>query len=373
MSETGDAKVQPVAVGEIVDRKSKIVDADPGTSIPAPVSPYTLVLTHDVDHLCMRRIRPFSRRHLALVKDLVARNFVRLVFGRISLADYAASLELALELPLVMLGLVPDPWEESIEAITRLEEEFGFRSTFFFMPFADEAGHTPAGLPAPVHRASNYRLADYRNLLGSLVERGWEVGLHGIDCHTGEAAARREKAELARVLGAQPAGCRMHWLYSTERLNQHLKDAGFAYNATLGYNDRVGFPDGRARPYVEMESGLAILPLAIQDCALLRADHANLAPQAAWDRISRILESARASGAVVTVLWHNDSFVPPRCWHRLYRRLLEQARADNACVVRSMDVVNELGGGPALHVPVLLRRPERPTRTVTVSVYATSG
>jgi len=366
MSETGEVKVRPVAVGEIVDRESKIVDTAPSPSTSSPASPYTLVLTHDVDHLCMRRARPFSRRHLALVKDLVARNFVRLVTGRISLADYAASLALALKLPLVMFGLVSDPWEKSIEAITTLEEEFGFRSTFFFMPFADEAGHTPAGLPAPVHRASNYRLADYRELLGSLVERGWEVGLHGIDCHTGEAAARRERAELARVLGAQPVGCFMHERETTEKLNQHLKDAGFAYNATLGYNDRVGFPDGRARPYVEMESGLAILPLAIQDCALLRADHANLAPGAAWERISRILESARENGAVVTVLWHNDSFLPPRCWHRLYRRLLEQARSDNARVVRSIDVVSELGGGPALHVPVLLRRAERPTRSLSV-------
>lgn len=301
----------------------------------SPGFPYVLVLTHDVDQLSFRDMPFLGREQLALVKALVAGNLGRWLRGHISLRDYVASLLTAFSLPLVLLRLLPDPLEQSIGLVTAIEDEFGARSTFFFIPFAGRAGHIAPGVPASKHRTSWYRLADYAGLVRFLVARGWEVGVHGIDCHLSQAAAAaRERAELAAIVGPDyPIGVRMHWLYSSPSLYRNLAEAGYAYDATLGWNDRIGFPDGRYRPFADDDTGLVVVPLNIQDVALLRRDHMNLKPEQAWQAIEAVLDEAREHGAVVTVLWHNDSFLPPRCWAGLYRRILARARADGAAMV----------------------------------------
>jgi hypothetical protein len=151
-------------------------------------------------------------------------------------------------------------------------------------------------------------------------------------------AARAERAELVALTGdGHPIGARMHWLYSTPALLGNLASARFSYDASLGYNDRIGFPrsDGNIRswPYVDRGTGLTVVPLAIQDVALLRSDHMDTRPAEAWRAIGRVLDEARRANAVVTVLWHNDSFLPPRCWAGLYRGLLARAQADGAAIV----------------------------------------
>ncbi len=323
----------------------------------------------------MRALPFLSRAQLALVKDLTYRNLKRLAQGRIALGDYLASLAMTIRLPLVALGLARDPWEQSIEQVMRIEDEFGARSTFFFMPFDRRAGHVKPGQAAPKYRASHYRLSDYAGLVRSLVERGWEVGIHGIDCHISPAAAAAERAELAAVVGdGYRIGVRMHWLYSSPELRRNLAQAGCAYDATPGWNDRIGFPRANGEPEVrgqgpgtrgqasvpghetpvsdsgsspaylpfrDTRTGLAVLPLAIQDVALLREDHMSLKPEQAWKAIEAVLDEAREHQAVVTVLWHNDSFLPPRCWAGLYRRILERARRDGAALERAVDAVSE--------------------------------
>ena len=333
-------------------------------------APYTVVLTHDVDHLSVRALPFLSRAQLALVKGLTYGNLKRLAQGRITISDYLASLAMAIRLPLVALGLARDPWEQSIEQVMRIEDEFGARSTFFLMPFSRRAGHVRPGQAAPKNRASHYRLSDYAGLVRSLVERGWEVGIHGIDCHISPAAAVAEHAELAAVVGdGYRIGVRMHWLYSSPELRRNLAQAGCAYDATPGWNDRVGFPRADEEPEVrgqgagtrgqapvsnprtpvsdsgsspvylpfqDPKTGLAVVPLNIQDVALLREDHMGLKPEQAWEAIKAVLDEAREHQAVVTVLWHNDSFLPPRCWAGLYRRLFEKAYADGARFARAI-------------------------------------
>ncbi len=334
-----------------------------GESAPLD-APYTLVLTHDVDHLSMRGLPFLSRAQLALVKALVFGNLRRVFRGRLELRDYVSSLALALKLPLVALGLCRDPWERSIEVVTQLEDRYGVRSTFFFMPFDRQPGHVQPGISASQNRASYYRVSNHADLIRSLTARGWEVGIHGIDCHVSAAAAAAERAELAAIVGQDyRIGVRMHWLYSSPELRRNLAEADYAYDATLGWNDRIGFPradeepgnrgqspNGDSplpgsspafRPFKDAETGLDILPLNIQDVALLRADHMDLGPEQAWKSIKAVLDEARAHQAVVTVLWHNDSLLPPRCWAGLYRRILEQARSDGAVVERAIDAVSE--------------------------------
>lgn len=308
-------------------------------TVPAG-APYTLVLTHDVDRLAWRGLGPRDREFWALVRALSFGALARFVSGHLGPAGWLSSLWLLARLPLVCAGLLPDPLAASIERICRLEARFGFRSTFYFLPFPYRSGRRPDGTPAPAARAGRYDISRHGGLLRRLETGGWEVGLHGIDCHVSAAAARDELAALCRALGRRVApGVRMHWLYSTPELRRHLAAAGFAYDTTLGSNDAIGFPENHDRPYRDLDSGLPVVPLAMQDVTLLRRDHLNLRPAAAWQAIDRMLVAARRRRAVVTVLWHNDSFLPPRGWHGLYRRLLARARRDRAAVLRARDVI----------------------------------
>ena len=297
-------------------------------------APYTVILTHDVDRLSFRGLPFAGREQAALLKDMVWGNATRTLRGRITPGDFLRSAAAALALPFTLAGLAPDLLENTFARITALEAEYGARSTFFFVPFARRAGHTPQGRPASAHRAVHYRLSDWAGLVRALVAQGWDVGVHAIDAHTDPRAADEERAALARIVGPRyPLGARVHWLYETPALNRNLAQAGYAYNATPGWNDSVGFPGGRYQPYTDAATGLPIVPLNIQDTTLLREDRMGLGPKAAWNAIERLLEEARRRRGVISVLWHNDSFVPPRAWDRLYRRLLERARADGAALL----------------------------------------
>jgi hypothetical protein len=70
--------------------------------------------------------------------------------------------------------------------------------------------------------------------------------------------------------------------------------------------------------------------LSIRDGALLSKKPAGLSREEAWREIEKVLEEARASGAVLTVLWHNNSFGPHRFWGELYEELFRRTRADGA-------------------------------------------
>ena len=280
-----------------------------------------------------------GRPALALARALSLGATSRLLSGRLTIGGYLRCLGLLVRLPLIIAGILRDPLRASIDRVTRMEEACAVRSTFFFMPRAHDPGHSPDITPAPRWRASRYRLSGHAGLIRTLVARGWEAGVHGIDCHVSIEAARAERAELLTILGpGAPVGVRMHWLYRSPALEFNLAEAGFAYDSTLGSNSSIGFPElpdgSRAlRPFADSETGLPVVPLVIQDVALLRADHMNLRPDQAWQAIETVLEEARQHNAVVTVLWHNDSFLPPRCWDGIYRRLLGRARADGAQIL----------------------------------------
>jgi peptidoglycan/xylan/chitin deacetylase (PgdA/CDA1 family) len=243
--------------------------------------------------------------------------------------------------------MAKDPWWESFCIMLEIEKRYGVRSTLFFIPFPRRPGHTPKGKRAPNNRAAYYELEDYRSLLQQLERDGWEVGIHGIDAYRELESAKAELEAIRRLLpGKNRMGIRMHWLYHLgNKTWKILEAAGYAYDATFGWNDRVGFPGGQYRPFIPKEISLVVLPLNIQDGALLGEWHQFLEKHEAWQRAEQVLTEAKEVGAVVTVLWHNNSFAAPRYWGWLYERILQRAKKDGACICRASDVVFDVSQG----------------------------
>lgn len=301
--------------------------------------PYTVVLTHDIDHLAMRNVPFFSRSAGSHYKRCIVSNLSRFLREDIDGWTYTRSFFSALSFPLVKLGILADPLAKALLRILKIEEEYGVRSTFYFMPFPNTPGLVKPGEPAEAHRGARYDVKDYGSLLQGMDKNGWEIGIHGINAHISKEDAEKELNVFRAILPNQKKwGMRMHWLYTSDILYKNLKEAGFYYDATFGCNDETGFVEDRYHPF-ERE-GIKVLPLNIQDGSLLAHWREDLAMEPAWKVVKGVIEEAKEHQAVVTVLWHNASFIAPRYWEPLYRRIIEQGKRDNALFLTAAQAVD---------------------------------
>ncbi len=83
----------------------------------------------------------------------------------------------------------------------------------------------------------------------TVVDGGFEVGLHGIDAWADKDSAAEERRRLEPRSGTAGLGVRMHWLYWDKDTFRILDEAGFAYDSTFGYNDTVGYRAGTVQAY----------------------------------------------------------------------------------------------------------------------------
>ena len=299
--------------------------------------PYTVVLTHDVDHLCLRKA-PFREGGAgSFLKGCLWINLFRFLRRDLSLWEYAKGAGIALVYPLVKLGFFFDPWEVALQDILAMEEKYNARSTFFFIPFSQEAGFKSRGILAPRSRAALYNINNYKKLINELALGGWEVGVHGLNAHLSHEEAEREYKVMADLLPpAMPIGIRMHWLYQTEELWKNAAKGGFYYDATYGSNDKVGFPENKIHPF--KRDNIWVIPLNIQDGTLLKKKYMGLTREKAWTRVSELMDDARRQRAVITILWHTNVFGPPLYWGNVYEKILKKAILDGARIMRCVDI-----------------------------------
>jgi peptidoglycan/xylan/chitin deacetylase (PgdA/CDA1 family) len=308
-------------------------------------STYTLCLTHDVDHLDLGKCGWLEKDLWAFSFNCIIRTLFRLLKGELSLKEYAVSFIYGLMMPLIKLRMFPDPYLKAIDKIVAIENKYSVRSTFYVIPKPNCPGHTPDGSPAVKNRATKYNINDYVKLFESLIDQGWEVGVHGIDGYSNLKAAIEELVILKSLFPLQKIwGVRMHWLYyNGKKTWEILAKAGYDYDSSLGWNDKIGFPYDNFYPFRHFSNGnFWILPLNVQDGALLARWRQNLSIEESWKMIENLLLEAKKRKAVVTILWHVASFAPPRMWDKLYERIIIQAQRDNASIVTAGRVISEL-------------------------------
>lgn len=303
---------------------------------------YTLVLSHDVDHIALKHYPFFSKTTLYFFKHCLWTNFIRVFKKDLSPLFYLDSLKWCLIYPFFKTGLMKDPWEKSIYDIIAIEEKYRIRSTFFFAPFSYKPGFRSKNNPAPQGRRVVYNIKDYKKLINRLNAGGWEIGVHGINAHINATEAKEELLALSQFLPPdQKIGLRMHWLYQSKDLWKNLKDAGYYYDATFGNNDFVGFPEGHYCLF--KKDGLWVIPLNIQDATLFRKDHMGLSIEEALKRIEDVLNKAKEKQAIVTILWHTNTFGVYKYWGSLYGRIIQKAINDKANISRCIDACEMSG------------------------------
>lgn len=293
-------------------------------------------ITHDVDFSGIRNHK-FDATMWGFLYRAVFGSLVDLFKGKIRVNALLTNWLAVLKLPLVYLGLVKDFWKDFDDYVVA---DRGFTSTFFLIPIKNYAGLQKDDQKQG-KRAVPYQINEVSDQVKYLLESGYEIGLHGIDAWQNSDSGRNELRLVADVTHQKRVGIRMHWLFFDHDTPRILEQAGFEYDATLGYNDTVGYRNGTAQVFCPIGlSELVELPLHIQDTALFFPRRLNLASEAARQLCQPILDFVFDSGGVLTISWHERSLKPERLWGDFYRWLLDELQSGNAWIGNAQQITD---------------------------------
>lgn len=254
---------------------------------------YCVSLTHDVDRLAKWRGR-------SILKGILTGK-TREVFSSVRKSK-------------------SDPWW-NLDHICETEKKIGVRSTFYF--FTDRGGE----------HGGRYDCVSIKELLRDLVDGGWEIGLHGSYASmTDKSRLIKEKMRLGEAAQTDIAGVRQHYLrVKIPETIENMEIAGFSYDASVGFSDRVGFRASMCLPYhlYDFENRKAFdileIPISIMDRGL-PGDVKRRKQEA-----RRIVQSVKEGRGVLSLLWHQSMFDDADFpgLGLLYEWLLDMVSADN--------------------------------------------
>ena len=127
----------------------------------------------------------------------------------------------------------------NFEMIMNLEDKYGAKSSFYILTLEkDEQDYT-------------FNVDTLRDELKNIIDRGWEVGLHGgHEAFDDVNKIKKAKKKLETVTRKKIIGYRNHFLkFKVPDTWEHLHNAGIKYDTTLGYTDCVGFRNGMCHPF----------------------------------------------------------------------------------------------------------------------------
>lgn len=206
--------------------------------------------------------------------------------------------------------------------IMKLENELGFRSTFFVVAKSRHKRDPPYGID------------DISSVCNRLKNGGWEIGLHGSYLSYNNMGLLQEEMDILQsVIGENVAGTRQHYVNfdpSTTFRNQDC--AGFVYDSTIGFNEISGFASGICHPYVFEGLSLMELPLMVMDGQLFW--HENMNAEGAVQEVSRHLAMVERFNGMLTLDWHQRSFdrFSFRGWADAYKGILNILKSKDAFI-----------------------------------------
>jgi hypothetical protein len=220
--------------------------------------------------------------------------------------------------------------------ILSVEEKYEADSSFYFM--AEDSGEQDYA----------YQVEDFESVLTEIVDRGSEVGLHG--GHTSYLNAeelKTKKERLEKILDKKIIGYRNHYLrFRVPETWEYLHDAGFLYDTTLGYPDRIGFRNGMCHPFkpFNLKTGKPIgileIPLAIMSTTF--GEYMKIDLNKAWEITKDLIDTVDQYHGVLTVLWHNTDLIGDQ--RKFYEKFLKYCAEKNAWMTTGKNIFEQVKG-----------------------------
>ena len=262
--------------------------------------PFAVCLTHDIDGV----YEP--------VQDKALRALKQGVHARFSEAYHSVKQMRSKKIPYV-----------NFEDIMELEDRYHARSTFYFLALD------------PKDQDFSYNIKDLEHELGTIKDRGWEVGLHaGRKGSSDLDELKNEKKRLEKVINNSVSGCRNHYLkFVVPDSWEILHAAGLSYDSSFGYADCTGFRNGMCHPFqpFNLITGKSIdiieIPLVVMEDSLFD-NYMRLGPDRAWEVTRKLIDTVARCNGVITFLFHNYSFVGEQ--RKFYERVLQYCAGKEA-------------------------------------------
>jgi peptidoglycan/xylan/chitin deacetylase (PgdA/CDA1 family) len=227
----------------------------------------------------------------------------------------------------------------NFERIMDIERERGVRSTFFFLNETKKAN-----LLKPSSYALSFGYYDIDepaivDVIKALDTGGWEIGVHGsYDSYLNRELLIKEKEALERIVGRPVRGVRQHFLNLRVPETWKLQaEAGFKYDSSFGFRDRVDFRDSKIRPFHPLDNDFLVIPMVVMDGPLFQ--HSERIEDA-WTKCASMIRQAEEQGAVLTILWHNNRFndqeFPGQAG--VYKRIIQECQDRGAWVATAGEV-----------------------------------
>lgn len=164
--------------------------------------------------------------------------------------------------------------------------------------------------------------------LRALSEEGWEFGLHPtLNARHVPEELSLQKHAIEERLGSTLKGLRHHYLaidalQPAKTFRQHL-EAGFVYDASLGWQEEAGFRAGTSLPFFPYDPmkqehlDLIELTLSLMDKYVVRPDRTTAISDG-----EAIINSVRENCGVITFNWHTETYDSPEIFPH-YKDTLE--------------------------------------------------
>jgi hypothetical protein len=208
----------------------------------------------------------------------------------------------------------------------RIEKQFNIRSTFYIYSNIIKYKSLKSWLIDP-----SYNISKNINLqikLISMLKEGFQIGLHGSYYSAKDPELlRKERDQLSFYLKHEITHGRQHWLNYYESITPYSHENLFQTDATIGWNDIMGFRAGIAsqyRPYDHLNQrafNYYCIPQVLMDSQFF--DYKN-----EWNSIAhakRIIDNANhySNMAHYYISWNPRTAHNDYQWHYIYEELLE--------------------------------------------------
>lgn len=275
---------------------------------------FALCLTHDVDDI-YPPINHTLLSSLHCLKDLNFSELKKQILWRFKGKDWS-------------------PYR-NFKEIIELEEKYAAKSSFYFL-----------ATDRDIERF-RYSIEEIELDIKNIVDRGWEVGLHGGYFAVDDPESiRNEKVRLEHLIGQNVVGYRNHYLrLFIPETWEILRRLGFYYDTTLGYNDALGFRNGLCQPFKPYNLNtlstidLLEIPLCIMDSTLFGSVKTY---DEAWNVTKTLIDTVESCHGVLTLNWHSNNFGCSfrRSWPHFYEKILQYCYKKNAWMTSGIEISN---------------------------------
>ena len=140
-------------------------------------------------------------------------------------------------------------------------------------------------------------------------------------------------------MGDEVIGIRQHYLnLDIPNTWKFQKEVGFKYDASFGYNDRIGFRDEKYLPFHPFnDSTFLEIPLVLMDAALFR-NTKNL--EDAWKKCINLINETEKRNGLLMVLWYQRVFNEKEFsgWSKIYERIIQICIEKEAWITKADNI-----------------------------------